>query len=143
MIANYGMLGFRDPNGIRPLVFGKREGAEGSEYMLASESVALNALGFEMIRDVAPGEVVYIDAQGKLHSAICADNTRLHPCIFEHVYFARPDSLMDGVSVYKARLRQGERLADKIRRLKPEHDVDVVIPIPDTSRVAAQVIGNR
>ena len=91
MIANYGMLGFRDPNGIRPLVFGKREGVNGTEYMLASESVALDSLGFEIIRDVAPGEVVYIDAEGKLHTAICAENTRLHPCIFEHVYFARPE----------------------------------------------------
>ena len=97
-------------------------------------------LGFRLIRDVAPGEAVFVDIAGRLHTRICAEHTRLTPCIFEHVYFARPDSIMDGVSVYKARLRQGERLADKIKRLRPDHDIEVVIPIPDTSRVAAQVI---
>jgi len=140
MIAGHGIVGFRDPNGIRPLVFGERRSAEGVEYMLASESVALDVLGYELIRDVAPGEAVYIDVNGRLHVRQCAANPRLSPCIFEHVYFARPDSIMDGVSVYKARLRQGERLAEKIKRLRPGHDIDVVIPIPDTSRVAAQVI---
>jgi amidophosphoribosyltransferase len=140
MIAGHGIVGFRDPNGIRPLVFGERRSAEGVEYMLASESVALDVLGYELIRDVAPGEAVYIDANGRLHVRQCAADPRLSPCIFEHVYFARPDSIMDGVSVYKARLRQGERLAEKIKRLRPGHDIDVVIPIPDTSRVAAQVI---
>jgi len=140
MIAGHGLIAFRDPNGIRPLVFGERHTAQGSEYMVASESVALDVLGFRLIRDVAPGEAVYIDGRGRLHTRRCAEATRLRPCIFEHVYFARPDSIMDGVSVYKARLRQGERLADKIKRLRPDHDIDVVIPIPDTSRVAAQVI---
>ncbi len=140
MIAGYGVVGFRDPFGIRPLIFGERESAAGLEYMIASESVALDVLGFRVIRDVAPGEAVYIDARGRLHTQQCAENPRLTPCIFEHVYFARPDSIMDGISVYKARLRQGERLAEKIKRLRPDHDIDVVIPIPDTSRVAAQVI---
>jgi amidophosphoribosyltransferase len=140
LIAGCGMLAFRDPNGIRPLVFGERESPAGTEYMIASESVALDVLGFRLTRDVAPGEAVFIDEQGRLTTRQCADNPRLRPCIFEHVYFARPDSIMDGVSVYKARLRQGERLAEKIKRLRPDHDIDVVIPIPDTSRTAAQVI---
>ncbi len=140
MIANYGIVGFRDPHGIRPLVFGSRETAQGTEYMMASESVALDVLGFKVIRDVAPGEAVYIDTQGNVHSRQCAEKTSLVPCIFEHVYFARPDSIMDGISVYKSRLRMGERLAHKIQRLWPEHDIDVVVPIPDTSRVSAQVI---
>jgi amidophosphoribosyltransferase len=140
LIAGCGLLAFRDPHGIRPLVFGRRESAEGTEYMIASESVALDVLGFRLIRDVAPGEAVFIDMQGNLSARQCAENPRLTPCIFEHVYFARPDSIMDGVSVYKARLRQGERLAEKIKRLRPDHDIDVVIPIPDTSRVCAQVI---
>ena len=140
MIAGHGIVAFRDPNGIRPLIFGERQTGAGTEYMVASESVALDVLGFRVIRDVAPGEAVYIDVARRLHTRQCADNPRLTPCIFEHVYFARPDSIMDGISVYKARLRQGERLADKIKRLRPDHDIDVVIPIPDTSRVAAQVI---
>jgi len=140
MIAGHGIVAFRDPHGIRPLVFGERAGEAGTEYMIASESVALDVLGFRLIRDVAPGEAVFIDTVGRLYTRQCAESPRLAPCIFEHVYFARPDSIMDGVSVYKARLRQGERLADKIKRLRPDHDIDVVIPIPDTSRVAAQVI---
>jgi amidophosphoribosyltransferase len=140
MIANYGVIGFRDPNGIRPLVFGKRETPKGDEYMMASESVALDVLGFKLIRDVAPGEAVYITKDGEVHTRQCAEKTQLTPCIFEHVYFARPDSIMDGVSVYRARLRQGERLAAKIQHLRPNHDIDVVIPIPDSSRVAAQAM---
>ncbi|MBA6412046.1 amidophosphoribosyltransferase [Parahaliea sp. F7430] len=138
MVVDYGVVGFRDPNGIRPLVVGKRDSEQGEEYMLASESVALDVLGFEMIDDVAPGEAVFIDRQGQLHRRQCAAKTRLSPCIFEHVYFARPDSLMDGVSVYKTRMRQGEYMARKILRERPNHDIDVVIPIPDTSRIAAQ-----
>jgi len=106
MVANYGVVGFRDPNGIRPIVFGTRETEAGVEYMIASESVALDALGFKLVRDIAPGEAVYIDVEGNLHARQCADNAKSTPCIFEHVYFARPDSIMDGVSVYKARLRQ-------------------------------------
>ncbi len=138
MIANYGVVGFRDPHGIRPLVVGKRTVNGGDEYMLASESVALDVLGFTLIRDVEAGEAVYITADGHMHSRQCADAATLTPCIFEHVYFARPDSLMDGISVYKTRLRQGEYLARKILRERPDHDIDVVIPIPDTSRIAAQ-----
>lgn len=142
MIANYGVLAFRDPNGIRPLVFGERDTAKGKEYLIASESVALDVLGFNMIRDVAPGEAVFITTAGDVHTKVCAEHTRLSPCIFEHVYFARPDSIMDGVSVYKARLRQGERLADKILRLNPDHGIDVVVPIPDSSRVAGQALAH-
>lgn len=143
LIANYGVLAFRDPNGIRPLVFGKRETPEGDEYMVASESVALDVQGFKLIRDVAPGEAIFITAEGQLFSRQCADNPRLSPCIFEHVYFARPDSIIDGASVYKVRLRQGEKLAEKILRLRPQHDIDVVIPIPDSSRVAGQALASK
>jgi len=114
MIANYGIVAFRDPNGIRPLVFGSRETDRGTEYMIASESVALDTLGYKLIRDVAPAEAIFISVDGELHAEVCAKKTRLRPCIFEHVYFARPDSIMDGVSVYRARWRQGEKLADKI-----------------------------
>jgi amidophosphoribosyltransferase len=145
MIANYGVLAFRDPNGIRPLVFGERqaENGGGKEYMIASESVALDVLGFKLLRDVAPGEAIYINVDGELFTRQCAERTQLSPCIFEHVYFARPDSIMDGVSVYKARLRQGERLAEKILALRPNHEIDVVIPIPDSSRVAGQALAQR
>jgi amidophosphoribosyltransferase len=143
MIAGYGIVGFRDKFGIRPLVFGKRDNNGSTEYMLASESVALDSQGFTLVRDVAPGEAVYIDVHGNLSTAICAESTAYAPCIFEHVYFARPDSLMDGVSVYKSRLRMGERLADKLKRLRPDHDIDVVIPIPDTSRTSALELANR
>jgi len=137
MIIGHGVLGFRDPNGIRPLVIGRRETARGPEFMLASESVALDMLGFKLLRDVAPGEAAYVDEQGRLYTQQCVAVVRHAPCIFEYVYFARPDSIIDNISVYKARLRMGERLADKIRRLKPDHDIDVVIPIPDTSRTSA------
>lgn len=143
MLGGYGIVGFRDRNGIRPLVFGKRERGGFTEYMLASESVALNSQGFQIVRDVAPGEAVYIDVKGQLHTRVCAGPAEYTPCIFEHVYFARPDSLMDGISVYKARLRMGEKLADKLKRLRPEHDIDVVIPIPDTSRTSALELANR
>ena len=137
MIAGYGVVGFRDPNGIRPVVFGRRETGQGVEYMIASESVALDALGFQLIRDVEPGEAVLVDRHGNLHTRQCAENPQYSPCLFEWVYLARPDSIIDQVSVYKARLRMGEKLADKILREYPEHDIDVVIPIPDTSRTAA------
>jgi amidophosphoribosyltransferase len=142
MVAGYGVVGFRDPCGIRPLVVGKREASQGTEYMFASESVALDVLGFELIKDVDAGEAVYVTAQGVLHAQQCASSPRLTPCIFEHVYFARPDSLIDGISVYKSRLRQGERLARKILQERPDHDIDVVIPIPDTSRIAAQAMAS-
>lgn len=143
MIANYGVVGFRDPNGIRPLVYGKRESGRGAEYMIASESVALDVLGFERIDDVQPGQAVFINALGELSLHQSSQSAVVAPCIFEHVYFARPDSILDEISVYKARLRMGEKLADRILALRPEHDIDVVIPIPDTSRVSAQVLAYR
>ncbi|WP_196158224.1 amidophosphoribosyltransferase [Reinekea sp. G2M2-21] len=144
MISGIGLLAFRDPNGIRPLVYGKRVNEQGgTEYMVASESVALDVLGFELIDDVAPGEAVFIDADGQLHVQACADQVKKTPCMFEFVYFARPDSIIDGISVYKARLRMGDALADKILREKPDHDIDVVIPIPDTSRTSALQLANR
>ncbi len=143
MIAGYGVVGFRDPNGIRPAVYGKRDTEQGVEYMIASESVALDSLGFELVRDIEPGEAIYISEDGELHSQQCAENPKLTPCIFEHVYFARPDSIMDKISVYKARLKMGARLAEKIMRERPDHDIDVVIPIPDTSRSSALELANR
>jgi amidophosphoribosyltransferase len=143
LLANYGIVAFRDPYGIRPLVFGKRKTQYGVEYMVASESAALDLLGFSLVRDVYPGEAIYITAKGELYSKQCSARTRYTPCIFEHVYFARPDSIMDGVSVYKARLRQGEKLAEKILRERPQHDIQVVVPIPDTSRVAGQALAQK
>ena len=140
LIANYGMFAFRDPHGIRPLCFGKRETETGVEYAVVSESVVLDSLGFELIRDLAPGEALFVDKSGQIHLQQCAADQELVPCIFEHVYFARPDSLIDNISVYKCRLRMGEKLAEKVLRLKPDHDIDVVIPIPDTSRVSAQAM---
>lgn len=138
MIAGYGIIGFRDPNGIRPLVFGKRVADNGvTEYMLASESVALRSVGFELVRDVKPGEAVFFDREGNFFARQCAKNARYRTCIFEYVYFARPDSIIDGVSVYKARLKMGELLAEKILRERPKHEIDVVIPVPDTSRTSA------
>jgi len=143
MITGYGVVAFRDPFGIRPVVYGKRESLEGTDYMMASESVALDVLGYELIRDVAPGEAVFISLDGQIHTRQCADNPSVTPCIFEYVYLARPDSIIDNVSVYKARLRMGDKLADKLRRLRPDHDVDVVIPIPDTSRTSALQLANN
>ncbi len=143
MITGFGIVAFRDPFGIRPLVFGKRESEAGTEYMVASESVALDVMGFEIIRDVKPGEAVVIDEQGTLSTKQCAENPQYSPCIFEYVYLARPDSIMDDVSVYKARLRMGESLAEKILRDRPDHDIDVVIPVPDTSRTAALQLSYR
>jgi amidophosphoribosyltransferase len=137
MITGYGILAFRDTHGIRPVCYGKRETPEGTEYMIASESVALSALGFDLVRDIEPGEAIYIENNGTLHAEQCAQNPQLNPCIFEHVYFARPDSIIDNISVYKARLRMGETLAQKVKRLRPDHDIDVVMPIPDTSRTSA------
>lgn len=143
MITGYGVVGFRDPFGIRPVVYGFRETANGRDYMIASESVALNALGYEMLGDIAPGEAVYITQDGKLHKRQCAANPIYSPCIFEHVYLARPDSVIDNIYVYKARLRMGIKLAEKILREWPDHDIDVVIPIPDTSRVAGAELAAR
>ncbi len=140
LILGYGLLAFRDPHGIRPLVLGERVTAEGHEYAVASESVALDILGFKMLRDVAPGEAVFISDNGQISSRQCADGAALTPCIFEYVYLARPDSMIDDVSVYKARLRMGEKLGAKIARDWPDHDIDSVIPIPDTSRTAASTL---
>ncbi len=137
LIVGFGIVAFRDPNGIRPLVLGARESEAGTEYMVASESVALDVLQFKRVRDVQPAETIYIENDGTLHSRGAATATRHTPCIFEFVYFARPDSILDNLSVYKARLRMGEQLAGKVVRDFPDHDIDVVIPIPDTSRTAA------
>ena len=143
MIAGYGLLAFRDPFGIRPLVFGRAETAHGYEYMVASESVALDALGFQVVRDVGPGEAIFIDQDGTFYSRQCVPNATLNPCIFEFVYLARPDSVIDGISVYETRLRMGESLADKIRRQYGHLDIDVVIPIPDSSRPSAMELSKR
>jgi amidophosphoribosyltransferase len=137
MLLGYGVLAFRDPNGIRPLVLGERDTAAGKEYAVASESVALDILGFRLLRDVAPGQAVLLTLDGQLFARQCAEPAVHAPCIFEYVYLARPDSMMEDVSVYKARLRMGEKLGEKIKRLMPNHDIDAVIPIPDTSRTAA------
>ncbi len=144
MITGHGLLGFRDPNGIRPLIYGERQDDQGrTEYMIASESVALTSLGFRIVRDVLPGEAIYIDSDGVLHSQQCAAHPVYTPCIFEYVYFARPDSTIDNISVYKSRMRMGEKLAQKIiREWGENHGIDVVIPIPDTSRTAALELAN-
>ena len=137
LIIGFGVVAFRDPNGIRPLVLGERELHGRKEFMVASESVALDVLQFSRMRDVAPGECVIINNDGSLQSRANSGDAKHTPCIFEYVYFARPDSILDDLSVYKARLRMGEQLAGKIVREFPEHDIDVVIPIPDTSRTSA------
>ncbi|ELG2042911.1 amidophosphoribosyltransferase [Vibrio fluvialis] len=133
MIIGHGMIAFRDPHGIRPLCLGKREVNGHTEYMVASESVALDAVGFDFMRDVAPGEAVYATFEGELFTKQCADNPVLNPCIFEFVYFARPDSFIDKISVYSARVEMGKKLGDRIKANFPELDIDVVIPIPETS----------
>ena len=142
MIIGYGLVAFRDPHGIRPLMMGKRSSPDGDEYVAASESVAIDALGFDRLRDVEPGEAVFIDMAGHFHARQCAENVEHSPCIFEYVYFARPDSIIDGISVYKARLRMGEKLAQRMLADWPDHDIDVVIPIPDTSRTSALQLAN-
>jgi len=141
-VFGLGLLAFRDPNGIRPLVLGKRETEAGDEYAIASESVALDILGFARLRDVAPGEAVVVTDDGRLFTHQAAPGHPHTPCIFEYVYFARPDSMMDDISVHKARMRMGVKLGEKILRLRPDHDIDTVIPIPDTSRDAALEIAN-
>jgi len=141
-VLGLGLVAFRDPHGIRPLVLGRRTTAAGTEYAVASESVALDVLGFERLRDVAPGEAVVVTARGELHTQLCAEKVDFAPCIFEYVYFARPDSMIDDISVHKARMRMGVALGEKILRLRPDHDIDVVIPIPDTSRDSALEIAN-
>ena len=156
LINGIGLVGFRDPHGIRPIVFGSRQAhssendspvpktpakmkrAGGSlDYCMASESVAIDTLGFELVRDIRAGEAIFIDFKGNCHTRQCHANASLAPCIFEYVYFARPDSIMDGISVYESRLMMGEKLAHKIMKTHPDHDIDVVIPIPDTSRTSA------
>ncbi len=143
MIAGYGLLAFRDPYGIRPLVIGKNETAQGMEYLVASESVAIDTLGFRFLRDVEPGEAVLIDTRGQFVSRQCAEKTLHAPCMFEYVYLARPDSLIDGVSVYESRVKMGEFLAEKIRHTLPHLAIDAVIPIPDSSRPSALELANR
>lgn len=137
LIVGHGLLAFRDPHGIRPLVIGRNITPMGTEFMVASESVALDALGFQLLRDVEPGEAVLIDEGGNFYNRQCADAPQKNPCIFEYVYLARPDSVMDGISVYETRLKMGESLGEKIRRIAPNIMIDVVIPIPDTSRPSA------
>jgi amidophosphoribosyltransferase len=143
MIAGYGLLAFRDPFGIRPLVVGLARTEKGPEYMVASESVALDALGFELVRDVAPGEAIFVDNEGNFYSKQCALNPQHYPCIFEYVYLARPDSVLDGISVYETRMRMGRSLAEKIKREHRDLDIDVVIPIPDSSRPSAMDLADR
>lgn len=137
LITGYGVLAFRDPHGVRPLVYGQREVDGQIEYMVASESVALDTSGFTRVRDVMPGEAIFIDRDGQLHMQQCAAQTTLAPCLFEYVYLARPDSILEGISVHHSRMLMGIKLAQKVKRERPDHDIDVVIPIPDTSRTAA------
>jgi amidophosphoribosyltransferase len=143
LIAGYGLLAFRDPFGIRPLCLGKQETARGLEWIVASESVAVDGVGFEFVRDLAPGEAVFIDLDGNLHAQQCAQKPSLNPCIFEYVYLARPDSVLDGVPVYNVRLRMGDYLAEKIKRELPNVAIDVVMPIPDSSRPAAMQVAAK
>ena len=143
MILNHGLVAFRDPNAIRPLVIGIRESNQGKEYMVASESVALDVVGFSLLRDVLPGEAIFIDSEGKFYSKQCVEPKSYTPCIFEFVYFARPDSIIDGMSVYKSRLKMGEFLAQSIIEKGLHHEVDVVIPIPDTSRTSALQVAHH
>ncbi len=137
LIADMGIFAFRDPYGIRPLCYGTRTTAQGTEVIIASESVAIDALGYDVVRDLAPGEGIFVTTKGEVHTRQCADHSTYAPCIFEFVYLARPDSIMDGISVYQARMRMGIKLAEKVLRDWPDHDIDVIIPIPDTSRTAA------
>ncbi len=137
LIAGYGLVAFRDTHGIRPLILGRKKNTTGYSYIVSSESVALDLLGYETVKDLNPGESVFIDIKGKLHSSIYSDNLNLTPCIFEYVYFSRPDSIIDGVNVQEARMRMGKQLANKILREWADNDIDVIIPIPDTSRTAA------
>ena len=144
LIAGYGLLAFRDPFGIRPLVLGKRaRGFVGDDWIVASESLVLESGGYEIVRDIAPGEAVFIALDGEMTSQQCAKNPSLVPCSFEYVYLARPDSIMNGISVYDARLRLGNRLADTIARYTPLGDIDVVMPIPDSSRPAAMQVAQK
>tara|TARA_B100001540_G_scaffold316457_1_gene346352 strand:+ start:1655 stop:3178 length:1524 start_codon:yes stop_codon:yes gene_type:complete len=137
IIAGYGLFAFRDPNGIRPLVYGSTLDNEGRSWGVSSESVALSSLGFEAISDVAPGEAIFIDNGGNMFQKQCSEKSTFSPCIFEYVYFARPDSIIDGISVHQSRLNMGEKLAKQIKNSWPDHDIDVVIPVPDSGRISA------
>ena len=137
LIAGHGMLAFRDPFGIRPLCMGHGTNGDGPSVMVASESVALEGTGHQFDRDIAPGEAVLVDMDGQVHAQQCADNTSLNPCIFEFVYLARPDSVLDGISVYQARLNLGETLAKRVVSTVPPNEIDVIIPIPESSRPSA------
>jgi amidophosphoribosyltransferase len=143
LIAGHGLLAFRDPFGIRPLCLGEGVGPEGREVMVASESVAIEGTGHKVIRDVAPGEALFIDLEGTVHARQCAENPSLNPCMFEYVYLARPDSVMDGISVYQARLNMGETLAKRLVSTIPPNEIDVVIPIPESSRPSAMQLAQR
>ena len=143
LIAGFGLLAFRDPFGIRPLCIGKIDTPDGIEWMIASESVALEGLGYTFVRDVVPGEAIYIDLDGNFHTRQCAPSASLNPCIFEYVYLARPDSTIDGVTVYNVRMRMGDYLAEKIRAETDVSKIDVVMPIPDSSRPAALQVAKR
>jgi amidophosphoribosyltransferase len=143
LIAGHGLLAFRDPFGIRPLCLGEGTGPEGREVMVASESVAIEGTGHKVVRDVAPGEALFIDLEGVVHASQCAENPSLHPCMFEYVYLARPDSIMDGISVYQARLNMGETLAQRLISTIPPNEIDVVIPIPESSRPSAMQLAQR
>lgn len=143
MINGYGLLAFRDPFGIRPLVYGKRETEAGTDYMVVSESIALDALGYQRVADIKPGEAIYIDMNQNVEHFQCAEKSQHVPCIFEYIYLARPDSVMDNISIYQARLAMGEKLAERILKEHPDHDIDVVIPIPDTSRTAAISVAEK
>ena len=143
LIAGYGLLAFRDPYGIRPLCFGEGSPADGDAVMVASESVAIEGTGHQVTRDVAPGEAIFVDMQGTVHARQCADTHSLNPCMFEFVYLARPDSVMDGVSVYQARLNMGETLAQRLISTMPPNEIDVVIPIPESSRPSAMQLAQK
>ena len=143
LITDRGVVAFRDPNGIRPLCFGQRVLNGKTETMVASESVALDSAGFKLERDLKPGEAIFIDKEGKVHTRLCSENSTLTPCIFEYVYFARPDSIIDDISVYKARMNMGTALADNIKKALPDNDIDVVVPIPDTSRISALELSSK
>lgn len=143
LIAGYGLVAFRDPHGIRPLILGTNQFEGKPEYLFASESVAIDTLGFEVLRNIAPGEAVFVELNGQLHAEQCVQGARLYPCLFEYVYLARPDSSLDSTSVYETRIKMGARLADKIKRLGTLNDIDVVIPIPESSRPCAQELASR
>ena len=143
LIAGQGLLAFRDPYGIRPLCFGRSTSEGDAQIMVASESVALEGTGHQLIRDVAPGEALFVDTQGRMHTQQCAASPSLHPCMFEYVYLARPDSVLDGISVYHARLNLGETLAQRVISTLPPNEIDVVIPIPESSRPSAMQLAHR